>query len=112
MKPIRIPGIDVRVQLVFRSEHLQMLLPYFEKAGIAPTFVDEMINAYVASGEKVTYERWILEYGQFTLNPVMNKKLGRAIDHPTFNAMLLYVLKDIMDADPMLALLNNAKELR
>lgn len=108
MKPIRIPGIDVSIQLVFRSEHLQLLLPYFEKAGIPPSFVDEMINAYVASGEEVTYERWILEYGQFTLNPIMNKKLGRSADHQTFNAMLLYVLKDIIDADPMLALLKKA----
>ncbi len=107
-KPIRVPGIDVGIQIIFRAEHLQILLPYFEKTGIPP-FVDDMINAYVASGEKVTYERWILEYGQAVLNPMMNKKLGRAVDHPTFNGMLLYALKDILDADPIVALLKKTK---
>ena len=100
-KPIRVQGIDVNVQLVFLPEHVELLRPQLEKAGLATNTMDEMIDAYVASGEKVPYERFVLEYGQAVLNPLMNKKLNRPADHPTFNKMLLFVLKDIIESNPI-----------
>lgn len=99
-KPIRVPGIDVDVQIVFAREHLTLLLPHIDKTGIPRSVIDEMINAYIASGEVVAYERWILEYGQRVLNPMMNQKLGRPADHPTFNNLLKYALKEEIEKHP------------
>ena len=101
-KPIRIKDIDVNIQIVFLQEHISLVVPQFEKIGLPPSTMDDLINSYIKSGELVTYERWFLEYGQRVLNPLMNQKLGRAIDHPTFNSLLKYVLKDIMDESPIL----------
>ncbi len=101
-KPIRIEGIDVDIQIVFRQEYIALVLPQFEKIGLPLSTMDDLINNYIKSGEVVTYERWFLEYGQTVLNPLINTKLGRAIDHPTFNSLLKYVLKDIMDESPIL----------
>lgn len=108
-KPSRVENINIEVQLVFNAEHLKLLLPHFEKIGLPTSTVDEMINAYIATGEKVSYDRWILEYGQKVLNPLMNLTLGRSKDHPTFNAMLLYTLKDIVDSSPIITHFRNSK---
>jgi hypothetical protein len=102
-KPVRVQGIDVEIQLVFKSEYLNLLLPHFERIGLPSSITDEMIDAYIKSGETVTYDRWILEYGQRVLNPLMNAKLKRPESHPTFNGMLLYVLKDIIDNNPIMS---------
>ena len=101
-KPIRIEGIDVKIQIIFRQEHIAFVLPQFEKIGLPSSTMDDLINSYIKSGELVSYERWFLEYGQQTLNPLINKKLERTIDHPTFNSLLNYVLKDIIDDSPIL----------
>ncbi|CAN5370126.1 hypothetical protein BH10BAC4_BH10BAC4_21430 [soil metagenome] len=102
-KPIRIEGIDVDIQIIFRAEHIALVLPQFEKIGLPASIMDDVINAHIKSGEKVSYERWFLEYGQQVLNPMINQKLGRKSDHPTFNSLLKYVLKDVIDDSPILA---------
>jgi len=99
-KPIRVEGIDVDIQIVFTREHLERILPHYDKTGLPRAVIDDMINAYIASGELVPYERWILEYGQRVINPMMNKQLGRAADHPTFNNLLRFALKDEIDRHP------------
>lgn len=101
-KPIRVEGIDIEIQIVFRASHMDLVLPHYNKVGLPSQVLDEMIDAYIASGEHVQYERWILEYGQKVINPMMNKKLGRAADHPTFNNLLKFALKDVIESDPTL----------
>src|SRR6478736_4258747 len=101
-KPIRVEGIDVDIQIVFRSHHLEVIMPHYNKIGLPVTVMNEMIDAYIASGEVVSYERWILEYGQRVINPLMNQKLGRAHNHPTFNNLLRFALKEIIENDPTL----------
>lgn len=108
-KPIRVEGIDFEIQIIFRSEHVELLRPHFERVGLPSNTVNEMIDAYIASGEKVTYERWVLEYGQTVLNPRMNAKLGRPLDHPTYNKMLLFALKDELSSNPILKQLKQFK---
>lgn len=110
-KPIRVPGIDVDVQIVFAREHLSLLLPHIDKTGVPRAAIDEMINAYIASGEVVAYERWILEYGQRVLNPLMNQKLGRPADHPTFNNLLKYALKDEIEKHPTIVELRKFRKV-
>lgn len=110
-KPIRVPGIDVDVQIVFVREHLSLLLPHIDKTGVPRAAIDEMINAYIASGEVVAYERWILEYGQRVLNPLMNQKLGRPADHPTFNNLLKYALKDEIEKHPTIVELRKFRKV-
>jgi hypothetical protein len=98
----RIEGIDFQIQIIFKSEYIKLLIPHFERVGLDLHVVDELINAYIASGEKVTYEFWFLEYGQRVINPMLNKKLNRDVHHPTFNNLLKHALKDELSADPIL----------
>ena len=109
--PIRVKGIDIEVQIVFRPEHIEIILPHYEKIGMPVAVMDEMIDAYIASGEKVDYGRWFLEYGQSKINALINQKLGRAIDHPTFNNLLKFALKDIIEVDPIIVVMRKAKQL-
>jgi hypothetical protein len=101
-KPIRVEGIDINIQLVFKREHIELVLPHFQRVGLSSGIMDEMINAYIQSGETVSYERWFLEYGQTIINPLMNQKLGRAKDHPTFNNLLKHALKEAIETDSLL----------
>jgi hypothetical protein len=101
-KPIRVEGIDVEIQIVFRAHHLEQVLPHYHKVGLPAHVLNDMIDAYIASGEQVPYERWILEYGQKVINPLMNKKLGRPVDHPTFNNLLKFALKEVIENDSIL----------
>jgi hypothetical protein len=111
-KPIRVPGIDVEIQLVFQPEHLNLLLPHFDKVGVTQAHLDDMINAYIASGEHMPYARWILEYGQSILNPFMNQYLKRPPANPTFNRMLLFALKDVIEAHPLISHFRKSKDLQ
>jgi hypothetical protein len=101
-KPIRVEGIDIDIQLVFRKEYIELVLPHFQRVGLSATVVDEMINTYIKSGETVSYERWFLEYGQRIINPLMNQKLGRVKDHPTFNNLLKHALKEVLESNVLL----------
>jgi len=106
----RITGIDIKIQISFKSEYLKLILPQLEKVGIARSMIDEMISAYIESGEKQTYEWWILEYGQKIFNPVINKKLCRPINHPTLNNLLLYVLKSEIESNTTVSQLRKYKD--
>ncbi len=106
-KPIRVERIDIEIQLVFRKEHIDLVLPHFQRVGLPATVLDDMIDAYIKSGEIVSYERWFLEYGQRVINPLMNQKLGRAKDHPTFNNLLKHALKEILETNTMLKQFRN-----
>jgi len=108
-KPIRVEGIDIEIQLVFRREHIELVLPHFQRVGLPHTVLDDMINSYIKSGETVSYERWFLEYGQQVINPMMNQKLGRAKDHPTFNNLLKHALKEILESNSILKQFKNFK---
>ena len=109
-KPIRVEGIDIEIQLVFRKEHIELVLPHFQRVGLPSTVLDDMIDAYIKSGEIVSYERWFLEYGQRVINPLMNQKLGRAKDHPTFNNLLKHALKEVLETDSILNQFKNFKK--
>ena len=106
---IRIEGIDVAIQIIFKREHIPLLVPHFQTVGIDMKILDEVIDAYIASGENVSYERWFLEYGQNVINSMMNQRLKRDKDHPTFNNMLRYALKVQLETDATLLALNKFK---
>jgi hypothetical protein len=106
-KPIRVEGIDIDIQLIFQQEHIELVLPHFQRVGLPSNVMDEMINAYIKSGETVSYERWFLEYGQKVINPLMNQKLGRSKDHPTFNNLLKHALKEILESNTLLKQFKN-----
>ena len=105
----RIAGIDVDIQIAFKAEYIPLVLPHFAKAKVNPSIIDDIINAYIASGEQVSYERFFLEYCQKVINPMMNKNLNRASDHPTLNNLLRYALKEQIENDPILAALKKFK---
>jgi hypothetical protein len=101
-KPIRVEGIDVNIQLVFRPEHIPLVTAQFDKVGLNPSLMGDLIDSYVKSGELVSYERWFLEYGQRVINPLLNIKLNRAMNHPTFNNLLKHALKEVIEESPIL----------
>lgn len=105
----RIEGIDIEIQIAFKSEYLKLLLPHLEKVGISNSVIDKMISDHIESGEKETFEWWILDYGQKILNPIVNKKLSRSQGHPTFNNMLHYVLKNEIENNTTVAQLRKYK---
>lgn len=96
----RLEGIDVEVQIVFRADHLRLLMPYFKQAGIQPSDIDKIIDEHISTGEIVPFERWFLECGQNRLNPSMNRFLKREPSHPTFNKLLKVALKEQIERDP------------
>lgn len=106
---IRVEGIDVEIQIVFRAEHIQLIVPHLKRIGLPDSALNDIIENYTKSGELVSYERWFLEYGQKNLNPLMNKLLNRASDHPTFNSLLKFSLKDQIENDSILIHLRKAK---
>jgi hypothetical protein len=106
-KPIRVEGIDIEIQLVFKKEHIELVLPHFQRVGLPSSLLDELIDAYIKSGEIVPYERWFLEYGQQVINPLMNQKLGRAKENPTFNNLLKHALKDVVENNSLLKQFKN-----
>jgi hypothetical protein len=110
MDSIRVEGIDVEIQIVFRAEYIQSIVPHLRRIGVTDSTLDDLIENYIKSGELVSYERWFLEYGQKNLNPLMNKLLNRPSGHPTFNNLLKFSLKDQMENDPILVQLRKAKE--
>jgi hypothetical protein len=99
---IRIKGIDVNIQLVFQAEHIKLITPLFQKAGLPKTVSDDIIDFYIKSGEVVSYERFFLEYGQEVLNPILNQLLVRHPDHPTFNNILKHGLKEVLENSELL----------
>lgn len=109
---IRVPGIDVNIQLIFRKEHIQLVLPHFKTIGLADTILNQIIDAHIASGEQVSFERFFLEYGQGVLNPAINEKLKRPKDHPTFNNLLKYVLAEELENSLLLKSFKRSEHLK
>jgi len=48
---------------------------------------------------KYSADREFLIYGLKVINPLLNEKLKRPIDHPTFPALCEYALKDVIAVD-------------
>lgn len=101
-KLIRIKGIDIEIQIIFKSTHINKLLEHLVKAGLPTSVINQSIDLYIATGEKVPYEKWFLYHGQTVLNPIINRNLNRESNHPTFNNMLKHVLKDELTNHPIL----------
>ncbi len=99
---IRVPGIDIDIQIVFRARHLPLLAPFFKRAGVTADAINRMIDEHISSGEVMPFERWVLEYGQSKLNPLMNAYLKRDSKHKTFNSLLKVALKEHLENDPVL----------
>lgn len=51
----------------------------------------------------------LLQFGLTDLNLILNEKLNRPADHPTFGRMVEYALKDVIQKDPYCKDLRNTK---
>jgi hypothetical protein len=51
---------------------------------------------------KYTPEAFFLNYGETVLNPMMNRKLKRAVDHDTFYPFMYHTLIHAIKSDPTL----------
>ncbi|MBI3218543.1 MAG: hypothetical protein HYZ44_03450 [Bacteroidetes bacterium] len=111
MEYTRIDGIDIEIQIAFKSAHLPLLIPYFEKAGIHSQKVNSIIDEYILTGEHVVFERWFLDSCQKRLNPEMNSYLKRDVNYPTFNRLLKVALKERIEQDPTVLHLRKSKGL-
>lgn len=79
----RLNGVNIEIQIAFQSHHLPLLIPFLEKAGIGSKEINDMIEAYIASGEKLVYERkFEINIGNFFRREV--QELSRTTNLPSF----------------------------
>lgn len=96
----RIDGISYQVQYVFTIASLVHVMPNLRQTGIdVPRIIRDLWEEYDLSDRKDSPEVHFLKYGVRVINPLLNKKLNRPVDHPTFNNILEYSLEDVMAKD-------------
>jgi hypothetical protein len=96
----RIEGISYRVQYVFTIASLVYVMPNLRQTGIdVPRVVRDCWEEYDLGDRKDSPETFFLKYGVRVINPLLNKKLNRPADHPTFNDILEYSLEDVIAKD-------------
>lgn len=99
----RIEGISYEVQYVFTLASLVYVMPNLRQTGIDTTKVmRDCWQKYDDSDRKESQQNFFLKYGVRVINPLLNKKLNRPTDHPTFNDILEYSLKDVIAKDASL----------
>ena len=104
----KIEGISYQVQYVFTIASLVHVMPNLRQTGIdVPRVVRDCWEEYDLSDRKDSPETFFLKYGVRVINPLLNKKLNRPKDHPTFNDILEYSLEEVMAKDQ-----NLQRELR
>ena len=106
----RVDGVDIDIQIVFRANHLRLLLPYFKQAGLSSAEINTTIDEYILTGETVPFEKWFLQTGQSKLNPIMNKFLKRNPTHPTFNNLVRVALKREIELNETILSLKKFRE--
>jgi hypothetical protein len=99
----RIEGISYEVQYVFTLASLVHVMPNLRQTGIdtqkvMQTFWDE----YDETDKKESQTNFFLKYGVRVINPLLNKKLNRPPEHPTFNDILEYSLQEVIANDASL----------
>ena len=96
----RIEGISYQVQYVFTISSLVHVMPSLRQTGIdVPKVVRECWDEYDLSDRKDTPATFFLKYGVRVINPLLNKKLGRPVGHPTFNDIMEYSLEEVIAKD-------------
>lgn len=74
--------------------------PQFRKMGIDTIELHiEFIKAFKANKSDLRQVDYFLEYGMTVLNPILNKRLNRPVDHPTFLKLVEYGIRDIIKRD-------------
>lgn len=99
----QIEGISYEVQYVFTLASLVHVMPNLRQTGIdTQKIMQAFWNEYDETGKKESQTNFFLKYGVRVINPLLNKKLNRPPDHPTFNDILEYSLKEVIANDASL----------
>ena len=99
----RIEGISYKVQYVFTIASLVHVMPNLRQTGIdLPRVVRDCWDEYDQSNRKDSPATFFLKYGVRVINPIINKKLNRPPDHPSFNDILEYSLEEVIAKDRVL----------
>lgn len=100
-KAVNIPdGISPEVAHVFIAPHLMYVWKLlrvleFDTKKIA----DEMLRTRDKEAPDTSDSLWILYYGFHHIQPLMNQKLGKAPNYPSWDEMLKEELKEIIMRD-------------
>lgn len=89
--------VSEEVRLVFEMPLAERVWPQLDKLGLNPKELEAHFLGYysgVRRGNVYAEPRLVfLEWGEYELQPKLNRKLHRNHCHPTFNAMMEYILK-------------------
>ena len=94
---------EEEVKHVFTTPDLMYVWEEFRRLGFdTQVIADEMWAKKKETAPDELDGNFFLRYGVEVLQPMLNKRLNRPFDHPTFFNMLHYLLKHKIAKDPWL----------
>lgn len=75
--------------------------PQFRRIGIDTVKLHKEFSLDFKACGKADEVAYFLDYGIRVLNPKLNQKLNRPIDHPTFLKMVEYGIKEYIEKDQL-----------
>lgn len=90
--------VSLEVDIVFVLTYLPNVWDALKLAGFdTKAIAAQCWHDLKDSKKNISDEKWFLIWGMEVLNPLMNLKLGRPIEHPSFRNMMEYALKEKID---------------
>ena len=90
--------ISEELKLVFEMPKIDMVWAVLKRIGLDTEILNANFNGYYQGrrfSDPLIQPRLVfLEWGEAHLQPIVNRKLNRPLMHPTFNAMMLYCLRE------------------
>jgi hypothetical protein len=91
------------IRAVFNLNHLPLVYDQLAKLGVDAKAIEADFEYKFKHQSYVSGKNtFFLLYGCKSIEPLLNEKLNRKFDHPTFRDMILYLLKEEIDKNPYL----------
>ena len=95
--------VSSEVKHVFITPYLQYVWREIRGLGIDTEPLGKRLwDDYAKSGKTVSENLYFLQWGIDVLNPILNQKLDRPLEHPTFAKMMEYLMQPFIAKDPFL----------
>jgi len=94
-----VEGISHEVYYVFSQARLNLVWPELDRVlplNVSRPIVKQIWESYdqIDREKQGAPSTYFLRESQRILNPLLNQKLGRPADHPTWNNLLAYALRE------------------
>lgn len=95
--------VSKEVEHVFILPYFMYVWPQLRKIGFdTEQLAKQFWDNHKEKGNGMSPNLYFLKWGVEVLQPMMNKKLNRPEDHPTFIKMMDYLMKPFIVKDPYL----------